>query len=89
MATYYSDYYKKPSYLYRLYSADGDLLYVGMTLNPLGRIPTHKRKAWGKSIASCTTERFPDRESAKAAERSAIHHEKPRYNLTRPRLECC
>lgn len=87
--TYYSDYCNKPSCVYRLYAANGDLLYVGMTRNPAGRIPFHKRKPWGQLIDRHTIEWFPDRESAKAAERSAIHHENPIHNLVRPRMECC
>lgn len=87
--TYYSDYCDKPSCVYRLYGEDGALLYVGMTTNPLGRIPQHKRKPWGPQIASQTVEWHPNREAAKAAERSAIHHENPAYNLVRPAMECC
>lgn len=87
--TYYSDYCDKPSCVYRLYDTDGDLLYVGMTVNPLGRIPAHRRKLWGSEIDHQTLEWFPNREAAKAAERSAIHHEQPAHNLVRPYMGCC
>lgn len=85
---YYSDYYIKPSWVYRLYDAAGSLLYVGLTTNPVDRVPSHRRKSWGPLIDHYTIERFPDRESAKVAERSAIHREEPIHNLVRPQ-GCC
>jgi predicted GIY-YIG superfamily endonuclease len=87
--TYYSDYCNKPSCVYRLYDAEGALLYVGMTVNPLGRIPAHKRKPWGDQIDHHAVEWFENRVAAKEAERSAIRHENPIHNITRPRMECC
>ena len=87
--TYYSDYCNKPSCLYRLYDASGDLLYVGISLNHLNRITRHRRQHWGPRIARYTVEWFPNREAAKTAERHAIHHEDPIYNRVRPKLVCC
>jgi hypothetical protein len=87
--TYYSDYCGKPSCVYRLFDGDGVLLYVGMALRPDNRIVRHRSKPWGHLIASCTESWYPNREQAKAAERSAIHHEDPVYNLARPRMRCC
>lgn len=84
---YYSDYYQKPSCVYRLYDAEGNLLYVGMALDLTPRIMAHKRKAWGHLIASHTVEWHENREAAKAAERLAIHRENPAHNLVRPNLE--
>jgi predicted GIY-YIG superfamily endonuclease len=88
--TYYSDYCNKRSCVYRLYADSGELLYIGMSLNPEGRVAQHRSKQpWGKEIDHYTCRWFPNREAAKAAERSAIHHEDPLYNLSRPRMECC
>lgn len=87
--TYYSDYCDEPSWLYRLYGSDGTLLYVGISTNPPGRIPTHRRKPWGSLIVRHEIEWHPNREAAKAAERFAIHHEHPEHNIVRPQMECC
>ena len=86
---YYSDYCDRPSYVYRIYDVEGFLLYVGMALRPENRIVRHRAKRWGHAIHRYTVEEFPNREAAKAAERSAIHHEYPLHNLSRPRMECC
>lgn len=85
--TYYSDYCNKPSAVYRIYDAPGNLLYVGMALRPENRIVVHKRKPWGHLIDHYTTEWFDNRRDALAAERSAIHHENPIHNIVRPRME--
>lgn len=87
--TYYSDFCWKPSAVYRIYDAEGELLYVGMATRPENRIVRHRAKPWGDQIDYWTEEWFDNREAAKAAERSAIHHEDPVYNLMRPRMECC
>lgn len=87
--TYYSDYCNEPSCVYRLYDAEGGLLYVGMTMRVDSRLSHHRRTPWGHLIDHHTVEWYPNRERAKLEERSAIHHENPRYNLVRPRMECC
>lgn len=89
MPAYYSNYWDKPSSVYRLYDAEGRLLYVGLARRPENRIYAHKRKPWGHLINSMAVEWFDDREAAKAAERTAIHHEEPIHNLARPRMGCC
>ena len=49
--TYYSDICNKKSCVYWLYDADGELLYVGLTTNPLGRVSQHRcKQPWGKEI---------------------------------------
>lgn len=86
---YWSDYFDKPSCVYRLYDIEGRLLYIGMSTNPLGRIPQHRsRKPWGKQIAYYDVAWHPDREAAKDAERRAIHAEDPLHNIVRARIEC-
>lgn len=88
MATYYSDIVNKRSCVYRLYDAAGDLLYIGISTNPLGRISQHRSKRpWGKEIVRDEVEWFDGREAAKDAERWAIHFENPRHNLMRPEVE--
>lgn len=86
--TYYSDYCHKPSCVYWLYAADGSLLYVGLSRNPLGRVSQHRSKrAWGALIDHYEVEWYPNREAAKAAERLAIHYDNPIHNLVRPAMD--
>lgn len=88
--TYYSDFSWKPSAVYRLYDTEGELLYVGIATNPYNRVSAHRRRQpWGQLIADYTEEWFENREAAKKAEVSAIHHEDPVYNVIRPQMECC
>lgn len=74
---------KQQHTLYRLYNADGDLLYIGITLNPFKRISEHKRtKEWFDEVANIRLERFPTLAAVAAAEIEAIRTEKPRENIT-------
>lgn len=66
-------------YVYRLWSRDTRLLYVGVTVRPAARLRTHQRR-WGHLIASVTWERHPDAESMLEAERIAICQEYPALN---------
>lgn len=84
MATYYSDMYKRRTCVYRLYSELGDLLYVGISVNPQARLAQHRRRDWGRGVADVTVKWYDDRESAKAAERAAIRDENPLHNIVRP-----
>lgn len=87
--TYYSDMVHRATCVYRLYDAADRLLYVGLSMSPHGRFEKHKRKPWWRDVERTEIEWFAGREAAKAAERSAIHHENPLHNITRPRMECC
>jgi predicted GIY-YIG superfamily endonuclease len=89
VATYWSDMCDRRTTVYRFYDSAGTLLYVGLTMNLRGRLDKHHRRPWWPQVASMETVDYPDRESAKSAERYAIHHENPVHNITRPRLECC
>lgn len=69
--------------LYRFFDASGDLLYIGITLNPAGRWKQHREdKPWWEEVADITIETYPDRPSVLEAERKAIITERPRYNKT-------
>jgi len=69
--------------LYRLFMADGTLLYIGIGYDPAVRIAAHRRKSWGGDIDPNRTliEWFDDRGSAETAEIAAIRDEKPRHNV--------
>jgi hypothetical protein len=72
----------RPHVLYRFFDAADELLYVGISLHGIRRMSDHQRsKPWWPSVARTSLEHFPDRESAREAERAAIVRENPRYNI--------
>lgn len=71
-----------PHALYRMFSTDGRLLYVGCTFNPFQRFKSHEGvKPWVTDAASVTIEWFPNKEAARKAEESAIEAEAPEWNV--------
>ncbi len=74
--------------LYRFYDEAGDLLYVGITLNPGSRFKQHSHdKPWWANVRRIELETHPTRAAALAAETAAILSEGPRHNIVhnRPR----
>jgi hypothetical protein len=76
--------------LYRTYDHDGQLLYVGITNNPMGRFRSHEvTKDWWPNVAEIKLATFESRDDLVAAEREAILTEKPLHNVvhnpSRPR----
>lgn len=72
-------------YLYRHRDARGQLLYVGVALDPLRRQQWHKNhSAWFDRIARIDIEQFPSREAVLDAEALAIARENPIFNQVRP-----
>lgn len=67
--------------VYRLYNAAGELLYVGVTVGTHIRFQQHQQWTWWAEVDDWTTVRYPTRDRALAAERSAIETERPRYNV--------
>lgn len=67
--------------LYRHFSRDGALLYVGISLRPLRRLGEHGDSKWFDEIAKVEMERFPTRLHALTAEREAIISERPIHNV--------
>ncbi|MFF8297720.1 GIY-YIG nuclease family protein [Streptomyces globisporus] len=68
--------------LYRLRDAAGQLLYVGISEDPLRRWPEHaKDKSWWPEVASFSQEWHDDRLHAQAAEAIAIRTERPLHNV--------
>lgn len=73
---------RRPRYVYRAYSPQGALLYVGMTLDPSRRLADHgdSTRWWGE-VKTIKVEQLPNLEAAQTAERLAIKREHPRYNV--------
>lgn len=71
----------RPHAVYRHWSAEGELLYIGATGDPEARWKVHRFKSsWAKSVAKITYEWFPDFRACRRAEREAIVREGPRHN---------
>lgn len=71
--------------LYRLYDAEGLLLYIGMTGNLTQRLSQHQSdKSWWNEVAAIKVQRwFGNRDELALAELTAIRTEDPRYNIFR------
>lgn len=68
--------------LYRFYSATGQLLYVGITMNPPQRFKSHRdTKEWWDMVSGITVESYSSRDELAAAERRAIKVEHPLHNI--------
>lgn len=70
--------------IYRFYSSEGQLLYVGISDNPGHRFTQHeKTKTWWKEVSGISIEWAGTRQAALAIERRAIRVESPVYNIAR------
>lgn len=68
--------------LYRLYDADNQLLYIGITHNPEQRWTGHAfDKPWWPDVARKDLEWYDNRALAEAAEVAAIRTERTLYNV--------
>jgi len=72
--------------LYRHFDAEGDLLYVGISIAALARLQQHKKSRWVHKIETVKIELFETRELAVMAEAKAIEEENPAYNIQRAGL---
>jgi len=67
--------------LYRHFDAEGNLLYVGISLNAINRLSQHKQASgWFDDIARVDIKTLPSRKEALDAETKAIQTEAPKYN---------
>jgi hypothetical protein len=73
-------------HLYRHFDADGNLLYVGISLSFLTRLCDHsQRAAWFWKIARVEVTGYATEADALVAERIAIHQEQPLHNIRHAR----
>ncbi|MEU5596634.1 GIY-YIG nuclease family protein [Streptomyces sp. NPDC020298] len=70
----------EPAAVYRLWDADGNLLYIGSAFNPDHRCKSHQKKPWWSEVARRTEEWHPSRGAAYAEELKAIAVERSKYN---------
>lgn len=69
-------------HLYRHFDKEGTLLYVGISLNGLQRLVSHKEGArWFSEISRVEIEKHASKKAASIAEGLAIRTEKPKYNV--------
>lgn len=68
------------TYVYRLFAASGQLLYVGCTIYPRQRLMDHQRKPWGSAITRCSWTGFDSENGAYEYERWIIQFEHPIHN---------
>lgn len=71
---------RDPAAVYRLYDADGVLLYIGSAYDPEERCKAHRGKAWWPEVARRSEEWFASRGGAYVAEMKAIASEGPKRN---------
>ena len=73
-----------PTALYRLFDADGVLLYVGIAFDPRKRMQMHAHEEqWWGEVARRTLTWYGTRAEASDAENAVMDEEKPRYNQRR------
>ena len=74
--------YPAPTLVYRVFSHDGTLLYIGSTIDLEGRFVRHStHSGWFREVRLITIEQHPALEAARAAEDAAIVAEDPKYNI--------
>lgn len=66
--------------LYRLYAANEQPLYFGVSLDPEARFKAHRKTSWWPQVAIRQIEWFDTRAEAEAAELAAIRAERPIHN---------
>lgn len=71
-------------FVYRLFSEDEDLLYVGVTYDVATRFVNHHSKPWWSEVAQWKITTAPSRFVALYLEAEAILTEHPKYNLDIP-----
>lgn len=66
--------------LYKLYSSENKLLYVGITKSITNRLAQHNNRTWYKEIARIDTKLFLTRKECLEAEKETIKTENPIFN---------
>jgi predicted GIY-YIG superfamily endonuclease len=70
-----------PTSLYKYYSKEKRLLYVGISLSALQRLAQHRRtSAWFDQVHMVIIQKYKTRKAALAAEKKLIQAKNPAYN---------
>lgn len=76
---------EQPVVLYRHFDRNGELLYIGITSDPVRRWGQHlEASPWARLVSDVTVHWLDSREKALAAERRVIGRERPLFNRARP-----
>ncbi|MFC5144267.1 GIY-YIG nuclease family protein [Streptomyces aureoversilis] len=67
--------------LYRLFDANHQLLYVGISKDPMGRWREHVANSWWRDVAEYSVTWYPTRAEARAAEKTALTSENAKHNV--------
>jgi predicted GIY-YIG superfamily endonuclease len=67
--------------VYKLFDADGQWLYVGITDSLTTRLVQHGSKPWFIHVTRATFEHYETREEASERERELIRVHQPRHNI--------
>ncbi len=68
--------------LYRCFDKGNKPIYIGKSLSLYRRICFHKDHShWFDEVSFISITRYSDHDSLRVAEKSAIRHERPKYNL--------
>jgi hypothetical protein len=71
-----------PHFVYRCYTAAGELIYVGCSVAPIQRMDQHRANAWWfDQVARVRYVVYPNKDYALYKEREAIGEENPRWNI--------
>lgn len=74
------------TWLYRMYSNNDELLYIGISKSAFARFEQHSHtQSWINQVARWEREPHPTREAALSAERAAIIREHPKHNVVHNR----
>lgn len=77
-----------PVALYRMFSASGELLYIGQSAVPHNRLSQHRFSSdWVTQTVKITVEWFANRDEAMRAEAEAIRAERPLHNVAGTNLK--
>jgi hypothetical protein len=69
----------QPGAIYLPRCVAGELLYVGSSINPIGRLRAHRRRIWWDEMAAVEVIWYADQVDARAAEAWIIASGEPKY----------
>jgi len=71
----------RPHFVYQLWGAHGECLYVGCTSDLLSRLLTHSKAHWFEDVREVKAKRYMGRTAALNEERHLIATHQPTHNV--------